>query len=199
MKRSTAIRHLVEMAEVASEMLETNRLPSDWPLVEMWVTGEPLDGGAEIEYGSVIISLDIAPEELPWMAQHPLAEWVGDRLRLGKRPTFWCYRPAVWPAWNARDRRVLRFWSAAEGLDEQVTERMRAGSGVEVELPTDDQVREQLTQERVVSYAHFRATTENFWDREWRREHRGQKAEDTLWRAATGLIEIDDALAAVTA
>lgn len=39
----------------------------------------------EIDHGTVVLMIDLPPDELPWLAAHPTAEWVGDQLRLGKR------------------------------------------------------------------------------------------------------------------
>jgi hypothetical protein len=112
-KRSTAVRHLVEMGEEASDLLRLRDSDVGWPLEEIWVTGELLDSNGDLDAGSVILLLDVAPAELPWLAMHQAGEWVGERLRLGKRPMLWCYRPAVFPPWNARHRRAARVWAAA--------------------------------------------------------------------------------------
>lgn len=105
MKRSTAIGHLVEMAEVASQWLEVGG-PSRWPLSEMWVTGELLTLAETLDSGAVVLVLDLPVEELPWLAMHPTGESIGHQLRLGKRPIRWCYRPRAWPVWNCQDRRL---------------------------------------------------------------------------------------------
>jgi len=168
-KRSTAIRHLVEMATEASELLGMRETDIGWPLEELWVSGELLDTDAELDSGSVILMLDVAPVELPWLARHPAGEWVGDRLRLGKRPMLWCYRPSVWPPWNARYRRVALIWSAAMGLDEAVIEALRSGVGVEVGEPSDDDLRAQLIEERQLAHAHLRRIVDEYWEPDWRR------------------------------
>ena len=196
-KRSTAIRHLEEMATEAGDLLRLRETDIGWPLEELWVTGDLLDAGAEIDVGSVILLLDVAPDELPWLAKHPAGEWVGDRLRLGKRPMLWCYRPSVWPPWNARHRRVARIWTAAAGLDEVVIAALRSGTDPGLVEPTGDDLRVQLRAEREASHAHLRQILDDYWERDWRRRHRGEEAEDHLWRAAAGLVEIDDALAAL--
>jgi hypothetical protein len=195
MKRSTAIRHLVEIATEASELLRLRETNIGWPLEELWVTGELLDTGTEPDVGSVILMLDVAPIELPWLAVHPAGEWVGERLRLGKRPMLWCYRPSVWPPWNARHKRVVRIWSAATGLDEAAIESLRSGRELGAIEPSADELRAQLLEEREVSHGHLRRIVDEYWEPEWRRRHRGEAAEDQLWRAAAGLVEIDTALA----
>ena len=113
-KRSTAVRHLVEMGEEASDLLRLRDSDVGWPLEEIWATGELLDSNGDLDAGSVILALDVVPAELPWLAMHQAGEWVGERMRLGKRPMLWCYRPAVWPPWNARHRRVARVWAAGD-------------------------------------------------------------------------------------
>lgn len=60
-KRSTAIRHLVEMATEATDMLRLRETDIGWPLEELWVTGDLLDIGGELEVGTVILLLDVAP------------------------------------------------------------------------------------------------------------------------------------------
>lgn len=186
------------MATEASELLGMRETDIGWPLEELWVTGELLGTDAELDSGSVILMLDVAPIELPWSARHPAGEWVGDRLRLGKRPMLWCYRPSVWPPWNARHRRVARIWSAAMGLDEAVIEALRSGVNVDAIEPSDDDLRAQLIEERQLAHTHLRRIVGEYWEPDWRRRHRGEAAEDELWRASAGLIEIDAALAALT-
>ena len=61
------------------------------------MTGDLLDATGELETGSVILVLDVPPAELPWLVLHPAGEWVGEQLRLGKRPMQWYYRPLGWP------------------------------------------------------------------------------------------------------
>jgi hypothetical protein len=58
-KRSTAIGHLVEMAEVATERLGLRDAEIGWPLEEMWVSGELLGAADTLEAGSVVLGIDI--------------------------------------------------------------------------------------------------------------------------------------------
>lgn len=71
MKRSTAIRHLVELTEAASDRLPLVATDFGWPLEELWVTGALLDPVDELEHGSVVLMIDLPPDELPWLAVHP--------------------------------------------------------------------------------------------------------------------------------
>jgi hypothetical protein len=194
-KRSTVTRHLVELADVASDGLRFVRTEVGWPLAELWVTGALLDPVDEIEHGSVVLMIDLPPDELPWLAVHPTAEWIGDQLRLGKRPLRWSYRPTAWPPWTYRDRRVVRFWSATGGLDDGVIDPLRTGCPPTVVEPEPGELRDQLGVEHAVARAHLRAILDCYWDQDWRRANRHDTSpEDQLWRAATAVTEIEAAL-----
>jgi hypothetical protein len=195
MNRSTAIRHLEEMAaEATGTLRHLQGSEISWPLEEIWTAGDLLDRRGDLDAGTVILMLDVAPDELPWLARHPSGEWIGERLRLGKRPMMWTYRPHVWPAWNARCRRVLRIWSATAGADQAVIEALRSGAPLEVVEPDERELRSQLRHEAQLSRAHLRRVVDDHGEDGW---HRGRRAEreDELWRAAAGLLEIDEALA----
>jgi len=129
-------------------------------------------------------------EELPWLALHPAGEWVGDQLRLGKRPMRWCYRPLAWPVWNYEHRRLVRFWSAVDGLNTTAIDALasRRLDHLSVVEPSIDDLADQLREELAVSRRHLRAVLDGYWDRDWRREHTGDESpEDHLWRAATAV------------
>jgi hypothetical protein len=198
MKRSTAIGHLIEMAEVASERLRLRDTEVGWPLEELCVSGDLLSLADTLEAGSVVLVLDVPAEELPWLALHPAGEWVGGQLRLGKRPFRWCYRPLAWPVWNHDHRRLVRFWSAREGLDTDVIEALRSRrlDQLTVIEPATEQLAAQLREELIVSRRHLRDMLDRYWDHGWRRQHKGydESPEDHLWRAATAVSEITDAL-----
>ncbi len=198
MKRSTAIRHLSEMAEVASDHLRLRTTDIGWPLEELWATGDLLSLADTMEAGAVVLVVDVPAEEMPWLALHGVAEWIGERLRLGKRPMAWSYRPAAWPAWNHDNRRVVRFWSATGGVDQDVLDALLARrlDRLAVVAPTDDELSEQLRLELDVSRRHLRDVLDHYWDDRWRRQHRGydESPEDHLWRAARAVSGMSDAL-----
>ena len=54
-KRSTAIGHLVEIAEVATERMRLRETDIGWPLEEIWVTGELLGLADTVETGAVVL------------------------------------------------------------------------------------------------------------------------------------------------
>ncbi len=141
-----------------------------------------------------MLVLDLPAEDLPWLALHPAGEWVGDQLRLDKRPLRWCYRPLTWPVWNHEHRRLVRFWSASGDLDLAVVEALRSRQLTQVTIvePSVNELAAQLHEELAVSRRHLRATLDTYWDRDWRRHHSGHDAspEDHLWRASTAVTDI---------
>jgi len=197
-KRSTAIGHLVETGEVSSEQLRLRGTDIGWPVEELWVTGDLLGSADTIATASVVLVLNVPPDEAPWLAINRAGEWAGERLRLGKRPFTWFYRPRAWPVWNHRHRRLARYWSAGEGLDDTVIEALRTSrlDHLEVAEPTASELARQLRAELPVSRRHLRKMIDNFWDRDWRRKHTGsgESPEDYLWRAAAAVSEMQDAL-----
>ena len=198
MKRSTAIGHLVETGEVSSEQLRFRGTDIGWPVEELWVAGDLLGLTDTVDAVTVVVVLDVPPEEAPWLAINRAGEWAGEQLRLPKRPLLWCYRPLAWPVWNHRHRRLARYWSAGNGLDDSVIEALRARRLVRLDVvePTADELNGQLHAELTVSRAHLRTVTERYWDRDWRREHKGydESPEDHLWRAAAAVSQMQDAL-----
>lgn len=196
MKRSTAIRHLVEIAEVATDQLRLRSTEIGWPLDELWVTGALLEPGNEIDLGTVMLMIDLPPDELPWLVAHQTAESIGEQLRLGKRPMLWSYRPTAWPPWTYRHLRVALFWSATGGLDHSVIDTLESGAAMDATEPDRDELVEQLGVELAVSKAHLRSILGRYWDRDWRRDNRHRTSpEDQLWRAATAVTEIEEAIA----
>jgi hypothetical protein len=194
MKRSTAIRHLAEMGEVASEQVRFRETELGWPLEELWVTGALLGPADTLEFGAVGLMLDVPADELPWLAVHPAGEWVGAQLRLGKRPFDWFYRPVVWPAWNQKHRRLVRFWTASDGLDTSVIDALQARrlDRLAIVEPSEEELAGQLRGELAVSRRHLRTTLDNYWERDWRRAHSrdDRSPEEHLWRAAAAVEDI---------
>ncbi|OHV06614.1 hypothetical protein C1Y40_00249 [Mycobacterium talmoniae] len=189
------------MAEVASHWQELGD-QLRWPLTEMWVTGELLTFAETLERGAVVLVMDLPAEELPWLALHTTAEAIGHQLRLGKRPLHWCYRPRAWPVWTYQNRRVLRFWSAENGLDSAAIEALRSRrlEHLAVVEPSDDELATQLRTELAASRAHLGSVLEGYWDRDWRRRHKGydESPQEHLWRAATAVAELLDAVDTLT-
>lgn len=189
MKRSTAVRHLREMAEEATQRLQFGA----WPLAELWVSGSFLDHGATVDAGAVLLRLDLPEEQLPWLSLHPAGEAVGEGLRLGKRPFSWWYRSVQDPPWTIEHQRVARFWSDSTGTDDGAVESLGSDDvrALDVVRPTEEEFALQIQRDLSRSRAHLRSVVSGYWEREWRLEHR--PPEDHLHRAAAGLCALEDA------
>lgn len=101
----------------------------------------------------------------------------------------------VWPAWTYRQRRVVRFWSARDGVDRVVIKAFGPGTAVVALEPAAGEFAVQLGVELAAARAHLGVVLDRYWDQDWRRSSRGATTpEDQLWRAATALVEIEGAL-----
>jgi len=197
MKRTTALRHLSELAAEAQRL--TGFADMRPPLSDLWVGGELLDGADAVEWITVVGRLDVPADELPYLALHPQAEWCTHLLRLDKLPIVTEWRPSTEPAWNHKIPRVARFWSAQTGVDELLIKHLRDRSSTDrmVEQPSAEQLRSALEQELPRSEQHLATVLDNYWEPPWQRAHRGNgiHPDDHLWRAAEAVRSIREALA----
>ena len=184
MKYARAVHHLREIAEAASEFLSFRDTTLGWPLEELWIAGELLEFPQELDVGSLVLRVNLP------------ANWVAERLRLGKRPFLWVYRPSAWPAWNCRDRQVVRFWTAQQGMQEEVIDALsrRDARALSVIEPTDQEFVQQLRSELAVSRRFLRDVLDHYEDRPRRNRNSDYPTDEPLWRAAQGVREIEDAL-----
>jgi len=63
------------------------------------------------------------------------------------------------------------------------------------QAPSPSARQEQLAAELAAALSHLRAVHASYWDRDWRREHRGlgRYPEQELWEAVDGYLELRDA------
>ena len=157
-KYARAVHHLREIAEAASEFLSFRDTTFGWPLEELWIAGELLKFPQELDVGSLVLRINLPANKLPWLGEQGDASWVAERLGLGKRPLLWVYRPSAWPAWNCRDRQVVRFWTAQQGMQEEVIDALsrRDARALSVLEPTDQEFAQQLRSELLVSRRRLR-------------------------------------------
>lgn len=195
MRYQTAVRHLRSLAE---ECERPNRIGDEPLLVGAYVFGDLLDGPDELERVQLAFVLNLPPEQVTWYADPSEGQWITDLLRLGKLPLEWYWRPQAWPAWNHYIRGPVRFWSL-DGPDEQVLDALaeRRLDGLPRQWPEPAAEREQLRAEVAAAYEHLRQVEQAYWEREWRRTHKGYGVypEDHLWRAVHGYIELKAAVA----
>jgi hypothetical protein len=200
-KFATSVGHLESVGQQANDYRRLRESDVGWPLDELWIGSELLDSPAELEATPLILVLDAPPEELTWLALHPAGDWICEQLRLTKRPISWRYRPSVYPAWNCRDRRVVRFWSGDAGYDGDVIEalRERQSDRLQIVTPSETEFAGQLQLELDLCRRHLSNILEQYWESNWRHEHKGFGIypEDHLWRAAAAVREIETALTSV--
>jgi hypothetical protein len=194
MKRSTAMNRLGDIAD------EMDRV-AQWPevtLVGGYVFGGILEPVAEIERVELALVVAESPAAVPWMARPPQLEALADWLRLPKLPVSWWWRPAEWPVWNHTIARAVRFWSVDGGRDRTAFDELAAGRLDKIEAaapPNRGELLAQVVVERDTGRRHLAEVTERFYDRDWRREHRGSEyPESHLWWAAAAYLELDDAV-----
>lgn len=139
---------------------------------------------------------NLPPDEVTWESQPPGTGWLVESLRLDKGGFTYQWRSRRTPVWNHRIRGPVRFWSL-DGLDDAV---LRALSERRFdELPrlsaSPSDVRAHTEAELDAALAHLRAVHDEYWEREWRRDHRGggRYPENHLWEAVDGYLDLLDA------
>ncbi len=194
MKRSTAIRHLEQLAAEATRHAEV--WPESVHPESMWIADDILDAPDMLDVVTILVRVDVPVEELTWRAINPVEYAIADSLRLPKLPIWQHGRPSAWPAWNAENHRVRRFWHIEEGIDGEVIETLRNGNPIDPIAVAPHVFIEQMRTEYEVSRTHLNSILDEYWEYPWRREHKGFgiHPEDHLWRAAYGLQQIEEAM-----
>jgi hypothetical protein len=199
MKRSSAVRHLVELADEAARLAALPAEEFDVPLRELWVGGDLVTAVSDIEHVVVILMLDVPAAELPEIALHEVERGIAWMLRLHNRPAICRSRPVSRPPWSHLERRVARFWSADGGPETATIDGLRRAdlAGVHVVEPGPAELASWLREQIAVSEAHLREVLDRYWEGSWRRRHSGDgiHPDDHLWRAAWAVQSMRDALA----
>lgn len=162
--------------------------------MEVWTAGDILGPAERVGGTSVVVKLDMPPDELPWLAVPPSVAALAEILRLTKRPLGWFARPVTWPAWTAAHRRAVRVWSGADGTDEEVLTALAQPSPSHPGIvePSDPEYLTQVRIELTVARRHLGEVVDRYWDPGWRGAHKGGGVypEDHLWRAARAVEEL---------
>ncbi len=195
MRYSTAVRRLRSVAEGLSAVDRVDALE----VIDAYVFGGLLDGPESLDVVSVAFVVDLPVEEVPWRARSAALEALASLMRLDKVPVERVWRPADWPVWNHVIVGAVRFWSRADGIDEDVMAlltQQRFGDLTGVGPPNRERYLEQLRVERDASRRHLHHVLDRYHDREWQRAHRSYTMypEDHLWWAADAFVELDDAI-----
>jgi hypothetical protein len=194
MKRSTALGHIEHIAAEATRYAEMET--EAWPLESMWIADDILDAPDTLNVVTMLLCVDVPVEDLTWRALNRVEVAIAETMRVDKGPIWRHGRPSAWPAWNAENRRVRRFWHIDHGFDSEPIETLRQGEAIDpVDVETHVFI-DQMQTEYGVSRAHLNHVLHEYWEYPWRNEHKGYgiHPEDHLWRAAYGLQQIEEAL-----
>jgi hypothetical protein len=132
------------------------------------------------------------PQRVRELGAHVLVGFAAT-VGIDKYPCEWYSRPALWPVWNHCIRGPVRFWSLA-GPDEPILDALgeRRLGDLHRLIPSAAEEAEQLQEELAASLGHLQRVDAAYWEREWRRDHKGLGIypEDHLWRATHGYLDL---------
>ncbi len=194
MKRSTAVDHIVRIAEdcagMRGSMLEVPEL------VSVWAFGKVLDVDARWtdadHFVSCAIAVDLPELRLPWLAPPEEVVALGRLVRWDKRPVAPLWRSARAPVWNHRIVRPLRVWSHDGGSDDDAIAALRERVGLDEHretAPTAEELADRLQREVEASLVALRGAVDTYDDKRWSRE-RTMPYADALFEAAYGYCDL---------
>ncbi|MEV4291996.1 hypothetical protein AB0K40_41380 [Nonomuraea bangladeshensis] len=195
MQYRRAVQRLRRLAETCDQ---TRRVAAAEPFLRAaYVFGGLLEGADPVDALEVVLVLNLPPEEVTWGSQPPGTAWLVDFLELDKGGIVYWWRSRSDPVWNHHIREPVRFWSVEEGTDQDVLDalRDRRTALLRRETPGSAQdVRARTAEEREAALEHLREVHRSYWDRKWRRDHRGigRYPEHHLWEAVEGYLELLD-------
>jgi len=194
MRYGRAVEKLRILAEECHAL--RNWPPEDPFLLEAYAFGDVLDGADTLECVEVVLVLNLPPQEVVWGTSPRGTDWLADRLRLSKGGYCYWWRSHLDPVWNHHVREPVRFWSH-DGPDEDVLQALaeRRFADLPRQKPSPTASSDQLAGELDVALGHLREVHAAYWDRDWRREHRGlgRYPENELWEALDAYLELRDA------
>jgi hypothetical protein len=193
----TVMRYSVAVDRLRSVAETCTRLASLWeddPLVvDAYVFGELLEGAQRPERLQMAFVVDLPPEDVTWYTLPTAMVGFAATVGIDKYPCEWHSRPVLWPVWNHRIRGPVRFWSVAgpDGPTLDALGERRLGDLHRL-TPTAAEEAEQLQEELAASLGHLQRVDAAYWEREWRRDHKGLGIypEDHLWRATHGYLDL---------
>lgn len=162
----------------------------------MYAFGEVLDGAQEVECAQVAGVIRVPPEDVPWGSTPRGTAWTAELLGLDKGGCEYRWRSYLDPVWNHYIRGPVRIWST-DGIDEETFEALRERRFGDLKRLTPEPVDErlQLRDDLDAALSHLRQVHGSYWDRDWRRDHRGdgRYPENALWEAVEGYLDTLDA------
>lgn len=195
MRYQRAVERLRMLAEACQQT--TTWPPGNEPVLrEAYVFGEVLDGDDQIELVKVAMVVNLPSEEVPWESHPRGTEWLVDTLRLNKGAFAYWWRSQHDPVWNHYIREPVRFWSV-DGPDEDVLRALSERRFSDLPRLSADpgEVRAHTATALDAALSRLREVHANYWERDWRRENRGnyRYPENALWEAVEGYLDLLDA------
>ena len=171
--------------------------PEDEPfLVGAYVFGELMQGPDELDSVDVALVVNLPAHEVTWGSTPRGTLWLADRLRLNKGGYSYWWRSHEDPVWNHHIEGPVPFWSH-DGPDEAVLQALadRRFADLPRQVPSANARRERITAELDAALSHLREVHGSYWDRDWRREHRGYERypEHELWDAVDSYLDLREA------
>jgi hypothetical protein len=196
MKYARAIDKLRTLAERCQEASRWR--PDEEPFVRAaYVFGEVLDGTDPLDVVQVVVAVNLAPEDVPWGSNPRGTGWLAVELELDKVGCEYWWRSHLDSPWNHYIHSSVRIWSLAGGAETAVLDALasRRLDDLPRLTPSDVDRRLQRRDELDNSVHHLREVRDKYWDRDWRREHRGngRYPENELWEAVHGYLHVLDA------
>jgi hypothetical protein len=199
-KRSTAVRRLVEMTDDCAGLNERFEVvDSTVRVTALWAYGRILE--AEASWGdepfvrtAVVVTMSEA--HLPWLARPAKVRWMEQMVRWDKLPVHVVWRSADAPVWNHFVWRPMLLWDVESGPHAAEIEALRQGADLEayrLPAPTDDDLGRRLERECEVSFVALGAAAAAYEEKRWRRANHLELA-DTLWAVADGYVDVRTAL-----
>jgi hypothetical protein len=191
-------QHAVEKLRVLAEGCESVKgWPSEDPLLrEAYVFGEVLDGADPLESVEVVLVVNLPAEQVTWSSSPRGTLWLADKLRLSKGGFSYSWRSHQEPVWNHHVLGPVRFWSH-EGTNERVLQALaeRRFADIPRGVPPEHVRRERVAADLQAALGHLRDVHDAYWERDWRREHRGygRYPENDLWEAVDNYLDLRDA------
>lgn len=136
--------------------------------------------------------LDVPPAQVPWGVTPPVLRSFVAAHRLDNKPIVAHARPTGRPVCTVALPRAVRVWSV-DGTDEEQLEALAdPGSHAPDMISIDEMSASDLEEELAISRQFLIDAASHYWDRDWRREHRGsrQTPELMLWEAIRGHLQL---------
>ena len=189
MKWERAVHHVAALAQSCAEW--SGREFGDFRVTQLWAAGDILGPKRELEHITMVLAVDLPPEEVPWWTEPPGAQYWSNSTRLTKNPILPWWRSAHATIWNHRVVRPALVWDAGGGERPEVLAALAAGQGETVRsaAPTDAEYTARLHDELTISLGALREATAEYERRRWAPGKLDRYA-DRLFQTSDGYLDV---------